>query len=76
VWLTEFQRLTGRFDGLSVDKKLKALHVAATVGFPRLVESLVNAGYAKEVNEYDSYVNTPVGVLLMSLSYHPYLSVS
>ncbi|KAK0631581.1 ankyrin repeat-containing domain protein [Immersiella caudata] len=60
VWLTEFQRLTGRFGGFPIDKNIKALHVAATVGFPRLVESLVNAGYAQEVNEYDSFINTPL----------------
>lgn len=61
LWLTEFERLTGAFDGLVVDKRLKALHVAASVGFPRLVASLLKAGYDKEVNEYDTYDNAPVG---------------
>ncbi|KAK3349711.1 ankyrin repeat-containing domain protein [Lasiosphaeria hispida] len=60
MWLTEFQRLTSTFDGLNADESLKALHIAASLGFPHLVESLIKAGYDKEVNEYDSLVNTPL----------------
>lgn len=63
LWLAEFERLTNSFAGLNADESLKALHVAATVGFPRLVESLIKAGYGKEVNEYDSLENTPVRAL-------------
>ena len=63
-WLVEYDKLTGAFNDFLVDTSLKALHIAASVGFPHLVESLMEAGYKGEVNEYDSLFNTPVCELL------------
>ncbi|KAK0704077.1 hypothetical protein B0T26DRAFT_681683 [Lasiosphaeria miniovina] len=59
LWLAEYERLTGAFEDFDVDS-LKALHVAAAIGFPHLVETLIKAGYEHEVREYDSLSNSPL----------------
>ncbi|KPM35737.1 hypothetical protein AK830_g10834 [Neonectria ditissima] len=58
-WLTEYSRMTGDFDNLE-PRSLKALHVAASVGFRQLVVSLLDNGYGDELMEHDSLANTPL----------------
>lgn len=61
-WLEDYEKLTSEFKSRGVTiNGLNALHVAATIGFPHLVESLTKAGYTEEMNQYDDLMNQPVG---------------
>lgn len=60
-WLQEYQALTNSLLGFQF-QSWKALHVAASVGFPHLVTALINEGHGEEVNEYDSLYNKPVSL--------------
>lgn len=59
-WLVEYNEHTNAFQGGWPLETFKALHVAASIGFPNLVQSLMKAGHQSEVHEYDAWVNTPV----------------
>jgi hypothetical protein len=62
-WLQEYEALTNLYELQDVSiYNLTALHVAATVGFPHLVESLFQTGHEAEIHEYDSLVNQPVSI--------------
>lgn len=58
-WLIEFARLDGRLDGWPV-RSMSALHIAAAVGFPDLVDALIKDGHLSEMNDIDDWDNTPV----------------
>ncbi|KAK1476307.1 hypothetical protein CTAM01_15497 [Colletotrichum tamarilloi] len=60
-WLNEYERLTKAFTSRDISAKdLNALHVAATLGYPLLVESLLEAGHKEEITKYDSLRNQPL----------------
>ena len=59
-WLEKYENLLTS-DFLSIDHStLKALHVAASIGFKLLVVSLIENGHGDEIQEYDVIGNTPV----------------
>ncbi|KAH7324347.1 ankyrin repeat-containing domain protein [Stachybotrys elegans] len=60
-WLLEYEKKTKDYTsrGVAVDG-LNALHVAATVGFPHLVEYLLEKGHKEDIHEYDSLINQPL----------------
>lgn len=58
-WLIEFARLDGRLSGWPI-RSMTALHVAAAVGFPDLVDALIKDGHQSEMNDIDDWDNTPV----------------
>lgn len=60
-WLEEYHALTNSLLEFEF-RSWKALHVAASVGFPHLVTALINEGHSEEVNEYDSLYNKPVSL--------------
>jgi hypothetical protein len=60
-WLIEYERLTKAFDGFALDKNMTALHIAASVGFTKLVLALLKNGHLGELNFRDEEFNTPVG---------------
>ncbi|KAK1531740.1 hypothetical protein CPAR01_11389 [Colletotrichum paranaense] len=60
-WLNEYERLTKAFTSRDISAKdLNALHVAATLGYPLLVESLLEAGHKEDKTKYDSLRNQPL----------------
>ncbi|KAK0378490.1 hypothetical protein CLIM01_04119 [Colletotrichum limetticola] len=60
-WLNEYERLTKAFTSRAFSAKdLNALHIAATLGYPLLVESLLEAGHKEEITKYDSLRNQPL----------------
>ena len=62
-WLKEFEELTSQFIDHNVSwEGLNSLHVASALGFPQLVESLLEEGHEKEMNEYDTLNNQPVSL--------------
>lgn len=62
-WVIEFARMTDKFDGFD-HKSFSALHIAASVGFRQLVNSLIQARqcHKDEINKVqsDEWLNTPV----------------
>lgn len=60
-WLEEYQDLTNLLTGFEFET-WKALHVAASVGFPHLMTALLNEGYREEVHEDDTLFNKPVSL--------------
>lgn len=60
VWIKEYQDLTNALAGFGKFTMWTALHVSASLGFPRLVTALLKEGYQEEIHEYDSFRNTPV----------------
>ncbi|KAI0904424.1 ankyrin repeat-containing domain protein [Ustulina deusta] len=60
-WCDEYERLTETFKSRDVGiENLTALHIASTIGFPYLVESLLSTGHEAEIHEYDSLQNQPL----------------
>ncbi|KAM7213105.1 hypothetical protein V8F06_011528 [Rhypophila decipiens] len=59
-WLVEYNEHTSAFEGPWPFETFMALHVAASIGFPTLVQSLMKAGHQSEVHEYDAWNNTPL----------------
>lgn len=64
LWLREYRKVGGlssfkrlRLEGLS------ALHVASSVGFPRLVSALLNNRHHDELYKYDTLDNAPVSTM-------------
>lgn len=60
-WLREYKKVDDfrSFKRLSL-KGLSALHVASSVGFPRLVSALLKNGHIGELHTYDTLGSTPV----------------
>ena len=58
-WLLEFTRLDGRLADMPFHSH-SGLHVAASVGFPRLVSALIENGHEADIHEVDEWQNTPV----------------
>lgn len=58
-WLIEFARLDGRLSGWPI-RSMSALHVAAAVGFPDLVDALIKDDHRSEIDDMDDWANTPV----------------
>lgn len=58
-WLERYGLLTKNFTADDA-KHLKALHVAASIGFGQLVLALIENGHKDEIHEYDNLGNTPV----------------
>lgn len=60
-WLLEFTRLDGRLKDMPFWSH-SGLHIAASIGFPHLVSSLIRNGHGSEVHEVDEWENTPVSL--------------
>ncbi|CAJ2507809.1 Uu.00g089950.m01.CDS01 [Anthostomella pinea] len=58
-WLVEYCRMTSTFDDFDY-KSLTGLHIAASIGFRRLVAALIRNGYEDEIKTRDSLINTPL----------------
>jgi hypothetical protein len=63
-WLLEFERLTLAFLEFNLDKKMTALHIAASVGFKQLVSALIRNGHRGDLKVRDKSFNTPVGPVM------------
>ncbi|KAM7194684.1 hypothetical protein V8F20_007876 [Naviculisporaceae sp. PSN 640] len=59
-WLVEYNGHTGTFHDRWPLESFMALHVAASIGFPNLVKSLMKTDHKQEVHEYDAWANTPL----------------
>lgn len=64
LWLREYRKV----DDISSFKRLRleglsALHVASSVGFPRLVSALLKHGHLDELHKYDTLDNAPVSTM-------------